>query len=145
MMLDVALVPPGHVHNVFAHIQPYLLKSVEWSLSHDDADDLARSVFATTTQLWVVFDENGVIHGYLATELVQYPKAKHLVVLHCAGQDGSLDACVDRVFTVFESYAQDQGCDAVEIRGRHAWQKFAQKHGFTSPMRHYIKYVKEQS
>lgn len=139
MMLDVSLVPPGLVHNAYPHIVTYLMKSVKWTQGTSDADDLSRAIFATTTQLWVVFDEKNFIRGYLATEIVQYPKAKHFTVLHCAGEDGCLEACVDRVFTLFEQYAREQGCDAVEIKGRNAWSRFVEKHGYESPMRHYFK------
>lgn len=141
----IGLIPHGQRLLAFTQIASYLQHAQEWALGRKNMDDMAADVLNPLVQLWVVYDEaTARIYGYLATEIRKYPQARHLAVLHCAGEDGYLDQCVDMVFLKFEAFARDNDCDAVEIQGRAAWAKFVKPHGYEAPFKQYIKYLKEK-
>lgn len=141
MNLDLTQVPRGHLHEVIGVLAPFFRKAAQWTLGKNDADGIAAMLFHPNVQTWVVFDPaTQDIHGYLTTEVQQHATgARHLVVLNCGGRDGSLDSCVDKVFTVFEQYARDCGCTGLEIIGRPAWWKFIKERGYEQPQRQYFK------
>jgi len=144
MNLDLSLVPYGHVHEVYPAIVPYLVKGQEWTLGKASIDDLSAQLFRPSTLLWIVFDQDSKkITGYLATEIQQFPQARHFVVLHCGGEDGTLEATVHKVFDTFEQYAQQSGCDGLEFVGRPAWAKFVRARGYEQPQRLYYKNLRE--
>jgi hypothetical protein len=138
--LAITHVPYGHIHEVYGHIVPFIAKAEGWTRGRLNMDDISASLFSDKVQLWLVFDsDTREVHGYLSTEIRDYPRCKQFVVLNCGGRDGSLDACVDTVFDTFEQYARDNGCDGIEIQGRAAWWKYIKDRGYASPMRSYYK------
>lgn len=140
MNLELTHVPYGHVHEVYGYIVPYIAKAAEWTFGRMNVDDISASLFSNAVQLWVVFDpESREVHGYLSTEIRNYPQSRQFVVLNCGGRDGSLDACVDKVFDRFEQYALENECDGIEITGRPAWSKFVKDRGYEMPQRSYYK------
>lgn len=140
--MNITLIPPGHVCDVLPRILGYVSKAREWSYDRYTVDDMVAGLFKPGVMLWIVFDDDNHIHGYLATEIREFPQARHFIVLHCGGQDGSLDACVGMVFDTFERYARESGCDGLEIIGRHAWWKHIRERGFSQPQRQYFKDLK---
>lgn len=142
MNLTVTTVPHGHIHEVFEFIVPFMKKSIDWTFDRMGVDDIANSIFGKHALLWLVFDQDDKsIHGYLTTEIREYPLCKNMVVLHCGGVEGSLEACVGMVFDTFERFAASNGCNAIEIQGRAAWAKFVKGRGYDTQMRHYFKKI----
>lgn len=140
MNLDITLLPNGHVHEVFPYLIPFIKKAEPFALGRLNADDIAALMFSRSVQTWLVFDQDtNEIHGYLTTEIRQYPNSKNLCVLNCGGRDGSLDACVHKTFELFEKYARAQGCDGLEFQGRRAWKKFAEEHDIEAAYTQYFK------
>lgn len=137
--MNITIVPHGELHAVLPHIVEYVKKAREWTLGRWNTDDLLALAFNKNVATWVLFDDDNAIHGYLMTEIVDYPQARHFCVLNCGGRDGSLDACVELVFDTFEQYAKDSGCDGVEIMGRPAWWKHIKARGYDAPQRQYFK------
>lgn len=138
--LQIALIPFGHVHEVYPAILPFIKKMEPWNMGCMHVDDISATMFSDKVQVWIVFDpQSRKIHGYLNTEIRNYPRFKALCVLGCGGDDGKLESCVDVVFSTFERYATDCGCKGIDFQGRPAWAKFAKEHGYESPMRHYFK------
>lgn len=143
MTLKLTMIPFGEVHKVYPHIVEYIKKAQEWTVGRVCTDDISAALFSRNTQLWIVFDPaDGFIHGYLSTEVRNYPTARQFVVLTCGGKDGSLDACVDMVFEIFEEYARKCECTGIEISGRPAWAKHVKKHGYDMPYRMFYKDLK---
>lgn len=139
--MNITVVPRGQINQVVPHLLAYVAKATEWTLHRMDADDIIASMFNRNVLTWVVFDDNNFIHGYLTTQIVDYPQTRQFCVLNCGGQEGSLEACVDLVFDTFEKYASDSGCDGIEITGRPAWWKHIKQRGYTSPQRQYFKAI----
>lgn len=146
MNLTVTLVPHGAVYTVYPILIDYIKKAEEWTLGRMNIDDISALMFSRNAQLWMVFDqESGDVHGYLTTEIRQYPQAKHLCVLNCGGHDGSLDACVHKVFDIFEQYAKSTGCDGIEFAGRPAWSKFVKQHDIQKTYVQFFKSLRSES
>lgn len=137
--MNITIVPHGRIHEVVHVLSGFAIKGAEWSLGRLSADDIVRSMFDLNVTTWIVFDDDQVIHGYLTTQIMQYPQARHFAVLNCGGIDGSLNDCVDLVFDTFEQYARDSGCDGFEIIGRPAWWKHIKDRGFNTPQYQYFK------
>jgi len=140
--LKIAMVPFGHVHEVYSAILPFIKKMEPWNFGRVHVDDISATLFSDKVQLWIVFDaETKIIHGYLATEIRSYPRNKVLSVIGCGGEDGKLDECVEQVLDIFEDYAKDCGCGGLDFQGRPAWAKFVKARGYETPMRHYYKRI----
>lgn len=142
--MNITIVPRDHIHTVLAAVVPFVKKAVDWTLGRTNADDILASMFRPDVLTWVLFDDNSVIHGYLTTQVIEYPQARHFCVLNCGGNDGSLEASVDLVFDTFEQYAKDSGCDGVEIIGRPAWWRFIKDRGYEQPQRQYFKAIDKE-
>lgn len=142
--MNITLVPRGHIHQIVPDIIGYVRKASEWTLGRLSADDIIGSMFHPQVMTWLLFadDENSPVVGYLTTQIMDYPQARHFAVLNCGGMEGALEECVDLVFDTFEQYARDSGCDGVEIIGRPAWWKHIKDRGYEQPQRQYFKSLK---
>lgn len=141
--MNITTVPRGHLHEVLPAILPFVPKAAEWTLGRMNEDDIVAAMFSTGTLLWILFDDDKIVHGFLTTQVIEYPQARHFCVLQCGGNDGMLDQCVDLVFDTFETYARQSGCDGFEIVGRPAWWQHVKARGFQQPQRQYFKDLKQ--
>jgi len=137
--MKISIVPPGLMHQIIGELAPFAAKGSEWTLGRLKADDILASMFNPQIMTWVLFEDDSPIVGYLCTQIIDYPHARHFAVLNCGGMDGMLDQCVDLVFDTFEQYARQSGCDGIEIIGRPAWWKHIKGRGFAQPQYQYFK------
>lgn len=139
----ITLIPHGRRLKLLPALIGYIEHAQQWALGRQSLDDVAMNILHPMVQLWLVQDSGFTVIGYLATEIRRYPQSTNFVVLHCAGEEGRLDECVDEVFVEFEKFARANGCDAMEIQGRSAWGRIAKRHGYDAPFRQYMKSLKE--
>lgn len=137
--MNISIIPQGHIHEVLPALVVYAQKASGWTLGRLSTDDILASMFRSEVTTWLLFDDDKIIHGYLTTQIIDYPRSRNFCVLNCGGDDGMLDVCVDLVFDTFERYASDSGCDGLEIIGRPAWWKHIKERGYQQPQRQYFK------
>jgi hypothetical protein len=131
--MNITIVPREHLYEVLPYITCFVKKASEWTLGRMSTADILGSMFNPAVTTWILFDDRNITYGYLTTQIIDYPQARHMAML---------DECVDLVFDTFEQYARDSGCDGLEITGRPAWWKHIKDRGYAQPQRQYFKDLK---
>jgi len=135
MSYAVTYIPYGQISYVLPSLVGNLEKSELWTKGRANIDDIVKFLYTQYMQLWAVHDPDlQVLHGYVITEIKQYPKCKMLVMQYSAGDEGVLEGSGDLVFETLEKFAKDEGCNGIEFFGRPGWRNHARKHGCTSSM-----------
>lgn len=133
MSLELTLVPMGSVTQAVASIYPQLQKAAAITHGRSSVDDLVRAFYTGAYGLWLVFDtETQKIHGFLATEVKQYPQLRMLTIQHCVMESGTLKKIEDRMQELAQRYARDTGCAGIEFVGRPGWRRYSKVKGYHS-------------
>lgn len=133
-----SLVPAGHAmadgQSVLDKLTPavegYIEQAAERSFGRYTAADVLSLVREGHWQMWVAFEDDVFKPDLVfVTSIVQYPSARALQIIACAGRRfmkhfAEIDATLRR-------YGKDQGCDIFETFGREAWAKVLQRYGET--------------
>jgi hypothetical protein len=79
-----------------------------------------------------VFDpEIQKIHGYVITEIKQYPQSKMFVIQYCAMEPNHMKYVDEVMHETADRFARDAGCAGVEFFGRPGWEPHVKKRGYT--------------
>ena len=124
----LALVPITEVPRVWLRVEDGMEECARQSFGRYDADAMYMLVLRGEWQLWVATDDD-VFEPDLAlvTTLVQYPTARALQIIACAGR--RMFAHIDEVQSTLRRYARDQGCSIYEVLGRRGWGRLARRLG----------------
>ena len=117
--MQVSLVPPNHVYNVWSQTHAFMEKAAEYTYGRYNADDILVSLTDYDHLLWVAFDEDKTIKGITVTYFKQYPRKKCLDMVFCAGDEGF--EWKDQMLKVLQHWAYDNECDTIEASGRLGW------------------------
>ena len=79
-------------------------------------------------QLWIIQDEYAEILAALTTEIMIYPKKKTCRIVTLGGTE--LDEWVEGLLQVIETWAIDNGCEAMETACRKGFIKKIKKYGY---------------
>ena len=90
-----------------------LLDALEYSGGTHNLEDVAMALHKDYMQLWPTNE------SVLVTEVVQYPRAKHLHVFLGAGNIDELQEVMPFVI----KRAKEEGCSKVTLTGRRGWEK----------------------
>jgi ABC-type molybdate transport system substrate-binding protein len=132
MNLTISLVPYGQISYMVSPLIKYLQKSEDWTKGRSSVDDIVRFVLTGQMQLWVVFDpETQEIHGYVITEIKQYPQSKMFVIQYCAMEPNHMKYVEDVMHETADHFARDAGCAGIEFFGRPGWEPHVKKRGYT--------------
>lgn len=132
MNLTISLVPYGQISYMVSPLIKYLQKSEDWTKGRSSVDDIVRFVLTGQMQLWVVFDpETQEIHGYVITEIKQYPQSKMFVIQYCAMEPNHMKYVEDVMHETADRFARDAGCAGIEFFGRPGWEPHVKKRGYT--------------
>lgn len=132
MNLTISLIPYGQISYMVAPLIKYLQKSEDWTKGRSSIDDIVRFVLIGQMQLWVVFEpESQEIHGYVITEIKQYPQSKMFVIQYCAMEPNHMKYVEDVMHETADRFAKDAGCAGVEFFGRPGWEPHVKKRGYT--------------
>jgi hypothetical protein len=141
MTYKITFIPYGQISFVLPSLVNYLAKSKFWTRGRANVDDIIRFLYTGQMQLWVIFvEETENIHGYIITEIKQYPRHKMFVWQYGAGEIGVLENVNKIVFDALEQAAKAFECDGLEIMGRSGWRREAKRFGFTSETVMYEKF-----
>lgn len=132
MKLDISLVPYGQVSYMVPTLIKYFQESEGWTKGRANVDDIVRFALTGQMQLWVVFEpeNNNAIHGYVMTEIKQYPQTKMFVIQYCAMDPNHMRYVDNRMHEVGEKFARDTGCAGIEFYGRPGWEPHVKRHGY---------------
>jgi len=141
-------IPHDKLLVVFLEIAQWMPKAASWqSFDRENggyrAEHVAAEIFSGEVLLWVLLEEDTEkVLGFLTTKIVQRSAGKCLNVVHCAGEEGWLEACMDMVFETFESFARDAGCVGIDFLGRPGWAPFVKQRGYSkTPHVNYYKAI----
>jgi hypothetical protein len=109
-----------HVPIVWPVIEGFIARALEYADGRYAANDILLRLLRRDMQLWLGVDRLETIRGVCVTEIVNYPRSRRCELFLAAGRDprrwmGALDT--------IESWARDQGCDAIECKGRPGWER----------------------
>lgn len=117
------------VYSVYSFIQ----KAAAITNGRSSVDDIVRAFYVGAYGLWIVFDpDTQKVHGFLATEVKQYPQLRMLVIQHCVMEPGTLEKIEDRMQELAQRYARDTGCAGIEFVGRPGWKRYAKNKNYHS-------------
>jgi hypothetical protein len=132
MNLDISLIPYGQISYMVAPLLRFLQESESWTKGRSSVDDIVRFVLTGQMQLWVVFDpDTQEIHGYVITEIKQYPQSKMFVIQYCAMNPNHMRYVEDSMHEKADRFARDAGCAGIEFFGRPGWEPHVKKRGYT--------------
>jgi hypothetical protein len=132
MNLDISLIPYGQISYMVAPLLRFLQESESWTKGRSNVDDIVRFVLTGQMQLWVVFDpDTQEIHGYVITEIKQYPQSKMFVIQYCAMNPNHMRYVEDSMHEKADRFARDAGCAGIEFFGRPGWEPHVKKRGYT--------------
>lgn len=132
MNLSISLVPYGQISYMVQPLIKYLQKSEDWTKGRSSVDDIVRFVLTGQMQLWVVFDpDTQEIHGYVITEIKQYPQSKMFVIQYCAMEPNHMKYVDEVMHETADRFARDAGCAGIEFFGRPGWEPHVKKRGYT--------------
>lgn len=145
MKFDISIVPYGQISYLIPSLIKYFEKSESWTKGRSSVDDIVRFALTGQMQLWVVFDpdNNRVIHGYIMTEIKQYPKSKMFVIQYCAMDPNHMQYIDEVMHDTADRFARDIGCNGIEFYGRPGWEPHVKKHGYSVKTLVYEKYFDE--
>jgi len=130
MNLAIALIPYGQLAYVVPGLMPYLEKSKAWTKGRANIDDIIGFLYSGKMSLWLVYDDELAGHGYVITEVKQYPRCKMLTIQYCAGEPNEMKYVEDKMYETLESFAKDAGCIGIEFFGRPGWGAHTKKRGY---------------
>lgn len=111
-------IQPNDINKVWPRVRPLLDKALSRFYYEMSCDDIFRALIAEEMQLWVVLEKE--IWAAVVTQIEQRLKEKTLIVLAAGGE--RLSEWLN-IIQVFEEYAKQNSCGAVEIVGRPGWQR----------------------
>jgi hypothetical protein len=133
MNYKISLVPYGEVGYTVPSLLKYFHISEGWTKGRATVDDILRFVLTGQMQLWVVFDsEDRSVHGYVMTEIKQYPQKKMFVIQYCAMDPNEMQFVEGDMHQMADKFAQDMGCAGIEFFGRPGWAPHVKKYGYTT-------------
>ena len=104
-------IPAPLIDSLWHYAVPYLKRALDHTSGEISVDDFRALCLDRSVQLWLVQRGPRII-GALTTEIVNYPRRKHLRVITLAGSDFA--NWLDLADNVLCEYARQQGCDALE-------------------------------
>ena len=125
--MEVSLVPPEYVEDMWPRIFPHLSKAAEYTFGRYEPEDIIEFVLSGQAHLWVAFDEDA-IKGVTITRFWQYPRKKCLDMVFIGGDEGF--SWKEEMLVMLQRWAYESGCDAIESSGRPAFARVFKDDGY---------------
>lgn len=114
-------IPHEQIDEYWSYIAHWIGQACEFANGKYTTDSVLDMLHKKDAQLWVYGTTAAGI-----TQIIDYPCRRVAIVLFAGGK--SLDGFKESL-EVVEGWARLNGCDAVEIIGRPAWQKVLPEYG----------------
>lgn len=112
--------------SVFKEITPFLEKTLEYADGKYLIDDIYQSLKSKDMQLWVIYDNNGLL-SFCITQITKYPRKNVLSMPFVGGVD------IYRwihLTEIIKDFAKANQCDLLEGYARDGWLKALKPLGF---------------
>lgn len=112
---------PESVANIWNEVQPLLQRAMAKSEGEQTEAEIFAELLANQTQLWVGMELDRVVAMW-TTRIRKFGGKTICYGNYAAAEPGFLDELL-RWFEQVCDWAEDNGCDQVQIIGRKGWQK----------------------
>jgi hypothetical protein len=127
MTVQVSLVPPDNVKDVWPEIAGFFRKAVKYTHGRYEVDDVLWLITDYNYPLWIAFEDDK-IKGAVVTKINTYPRKKYLHLDFCGGVDGF--KWKDAMLSTLRKWAKTNDCDGIEASGRPGWKRIFADEGF---------------
>lgn len=128
MSVTVSAVPREHVLRIEDQLRPLIKRLGSHLGNRFDEDTLIDALASGKMDLWIAFDDEGVIVAFGATAIHEYPLRKVFSAIFASGT--KLGEWSDNMMFMWMQYAKDCGCSSIEVTGRPGWTRFLKRYGF---------------
>lgn len=108
-------IPAQFVSRMWRYAEPFVKRALDHATGEIATEDLRSSCERRDAQLWLVSSEDRVI-GAAITEIVNYPRRRHCVVLTIAGS--KFPEWMEQMDNILCTWAVSQGCEVMEAHVR---------------------------
>jgi len=124
-MSKALYVTPDHIDNVWADVEEFIKLT-------DDIDTKASQIYGSlrsgVSQLWMGVNDKDKIEMVVTTSFVNYPDSGKMCRIDTMGGK-NLEDWMDYLKDI-EEWAKLNGCIAMDIFGRKAWEKLLKPEGY---------------
>ncbi|MHA2063488.1 MAG: hypothetical protein ACXABY_03810 [Candidatus Thorarchaeota archaeon] len=111
--MEVSVVPPEEVWRVWPKVFHFIKKSVDASGNRDSVDNALNDLMECKAVLWIVFDDDLVIHAGAILKKMTYPDNTTVMrVCHIGGSSGN--KWFNKLYKTLNKFADDNQCDCLE-------------------------------
>lgn len=138
--MNISLVPPENIMDVWSKVRDYLEEAVATSNGRWTTEYLCFALASGRSQLWIAFDDQQEVIGTLTTEVTNYPAKRVLSMHFLGGKD--FDLWYGELLQQISRFAKDADCDGLEGVARFGFWKFLKEDGFEKTSAFYEKGMK---
>ena len=132
--------PSATIDYVWDMVEPLLIPAVGYSDGKYAIKDIYDQLKEKNMQLWVIADNEDIIHAAIVTQIVEYPNKKVMFIVLVGGV--KFDTW-SHVLPHFVAFAEDHQCESIEAYGRTGWETKLKHLGFKKILTVYRFPVKE--
>jgi len=129
-MIEIHRVPSRLLPDLWPGLKPFAVEAAEHN-PFMEAEDLLAACLVGNAQCFLLLEEGGIV-GFVAMEVLNYPRRRVASVLALGGRPGLLDASLPTLREALVAWAHEQGADTLAVIGRPGWMKALRDEGFDS-------------
>src|SRR5688572_19641808 len=130
-MARIYRVPRSFIADVWHSVEDYVARAMEYH-PFMGADDVRALLDHDLLTLFIA-TENGVVVGFGALEVVQYPRRRVANILASGGKRGFLATAINELLPEMIAHGKDQGASFVTLSGRPGWMRALRHIGRSQP------------
>jgi hypothetical protein len=116
----------SEIDEAWPDVAPIIEKALPYSDGKYELEDIYKGIQSRDLQLWAASRE-GKATSVMVTKIIQYPKAKTLLMMIYAGEHtDNMTQFLPPIYT----WAKKLGCTDVEIYGRAGWERVLKDQGY---------------
>jgi hypothetical protein len=114
------------IDTVWDEVKPLLIKTLEYADGKYIVDDIYNAIKSRDMQLWVVYDNGGLL-SFCITQILIYPRKKVLSLPFVGGVEMFRWL---HLTNIIKDFARENHCDFAEGYARDGWIKVLKPFGF---------------
>ncbi len=127
-MIYISGVLPELLPHVWDDCEPYISMGNSRGKEEQNTHDIYHKIKNQEMQLWILSNDDKEIVSVLTTEIIQYPRRTTCRIVTLGGKD--LDEWVEDWLNTLETWALENGCEAIETCCRKGFAKKLEKFGY---------------
>jgi len=125
--LRLCAIPSLNAMYVWDVVEDMILAALMHADGKYTIQDIFMAIKDKEMQLWVVVDQDDMIHAVVVTQIIYYPSKKVMLFVIVSGV--KFDNW-SHFLPHFKLFAKDHDCSALEFYGREGWEKKVASLGF---------------